>query len=300
VHRDVSPQNVFVTYDGHVKLTDFGVAKAQGRLARTETGTVKGKIAYASPEQLRGEELDRRSDVFALGTVLWELATAKRLFKGDSDAETLHRIYTGYRKPASQIVDGFPIELERIIDRALAHDRGDRYPDAASLAADLDAFVGSSVGLAQLRERMQSTFASAIRSKDEILRQAPIAEAIAPQRPKSRLGLAVGAAVVIAGLTTGVVWWQLPRAPAIASEPPAPIRIDEPPIAPEAPTPQPIVTTEIAAPPIETEPTPRPRAQHRRAAPAPEPAPEPTLEPTPDPRPSTHRSGELSPQEFFP
>src|SRR3954470_15996170 len=92
VHRDVSPSNVMVSYEGHVKLVDFGVAKAADRAVQTKSGTVKGKIAYLSPEQCRGDRVDRRSDLFSLGIVLWELLTCTRLYRRASDLETMTAI----------------------------------------------------------------------------------------------------------------------------------------------------------------------------------------------------------------
>src|SRR6185295_6325068 len=92
VHRDVSPQNIVVLYDGVSKVLDFGVAKARGRLETTSTGEVKGKSAYFAPEQIEGKELDRRVDVWALGVVLWEPLVGRCLFRGQSEAETLHRV----------------------------------------------------------------------------------------------------------------------------------------------------------------------------------------------------------------
>ena len=92
VHRDVSPQNVFWTYDGEIKLMDFGVAKSAQGTTKTQAGFVKGKLAYMAPEQARGEALDRRADVFAVGIVMWELLTGDRLFKADSDAATMHGV----------------------------------------------------------------------------------------------------------------------------------------------------------------------------------------------------------------
>ncbi|MCB9591155.1 MAG: serine/threonine protein kinase [Sandaracinaceae bacterium] len=182
VHRDVSPHNVFITYDGQVKLTDFGVAKAAGRVTHTDTGVVKGKLAYASPEQLRGDPLDRRSDIFALGVVLWEISTGRRLFRASSDAETLHRIYSGYRLSPNSLVADFPEGLERIIDRALAHDVDDRYPTAAELARDLDRFLATSdlrAGSAELSKTMRSLFETQMAAKDAILYRDPAEREVA-------------------------------------------------------------------------------------------------------------------------
>ena len=92
VHRDVTPHNLFVTYDGNTKVVDFGIAKFTSRMASTRAGTLKGKLAYMSPEQVRGGEVDRRTDIFALGVVLWELTTGHRLFRMESDLETLEKL----------------------------------------------------------------------------------------------------------------------------------------------------------------------------------------------------------------
>jgi serine/threonine protein kinase len=90
VHRDISPQNLFVSYDGAVKLLDFGIAKNAMQDGRTRTGLLKGKISYMAPEQARGEELDRRADLWSLGVVLWEAVTGSRLFRGVNEAATLN------------------------------------------------------------------------------------------------------------------------------------------------------------------------------------------------------------------
>src|SRR5262245_48763942 len=138
VHRDVSPSNILVSYDGAVKLVDFGVAKAATSTQRTRTGTLKGKISYMSPEQAKGAPLDRRSDIFSLGIVLWELVTGKRLFKSDNDLATIQQIINSKAVPARQHRPECPIELERIIERALAIDLDERYQSAEQLQLDLE------------------------------------------------------------------------------------------------------------------------------------------------------------------
>src|SRR5690349_17441022 len=95
VHRDVTPHNVFVTYDGQVKVVDFGIAKALNSSAETRTGVLKGKVAYMAPEQARGERVDRRADVFSVGVMMWEAATGRRLWKGVPDLTVLHRLING-------------------------------------------------------------------------------------------------------------------------------------------------------------------------------------------------------------
>src|SRR5687767_5618617 len=108
VHRDVSPSNVVVTYDGGVKLCDFGVAKITSQSELTRTGTLKGKVSYMSPEQCNNESLDRRSDVFSLGILLYELTTLTRLFRGDSEAATLKMVLDANVPPPSTRVDDYP------------------------------------------------------------------------------------------------------------------------------------------------------------------------------------------------
>jgi serine/threonine protein kinase len=141
VHRDVSPQNVFVTYDGGVKVVDFGIAKAATRSTSTEYGTLKGKIRYMSPEQARSEAVDRRSDIFAAGILLWELTTNRRLFHGRSEFDVLKMIVEQDAPPPSSVAPGYPPELEVIVQRALARRPADRYATAEELQADLEDFA---------------------------------------------------------------------------------------------------------------------------------------------------------------
>jgi serine/threonine-protein kinase len=137
VHRDVSPQNVFVTYGGDVKLLDFGVATAAYRLTQTASGEVKGKYAYMSPEQCRGEPLDKRSDIFALGTVLYELTTQRRLFKRPNELQVMKAICDQPIPRPTHEADEYPPVLEAICTRALARDRRQRYATAAEMRHDL-------------------------------------------------------------------------------------------------------------------------------------------------------------------
>ena len=161
VHRDVSPSNILISYEGIVKLVDFGVAKAATSSTRTRTGALKGKIAYMSPEQAAGAPIDRRSDIFSLGIVLWEMVATRRLFKAENDLATLQKIITSDPPPPSQLRAECPPELERIILRALARDLDARYQTAEELQLDLEALARehkldqSSVAL---RSSMQALF----------------------------------------------------------------------------------------------------------------------------------------------
>ena len=141
IHRDVSPQNVLVGFNGSVKLIDFGVAKAANKVSNTLTGAIKGKYAYMSPEQARGEELDYRSDIFGLGTILHELLTGTRLLKRDNDTATLRAVMKEGAEPPSALVKGLPREIDAIVLKALARDRDERYQHAGELQLALEDFI---------------------------------------------------------------------------------------------------------------------------------------------------------------
>lgn len=143
VHRDVSPQNIFITYDGQVKVLDFGIAKAVTSSAETKAGVIKGKIAYMAPEQFLGETVDNRADIFAVGAILWHVAAGQRLWKGVPDVQVIGRAIRGEVMPPSTIRSDVHPELERITMKALAIQRTDRYEDALELHEDLEAFIES-------------------------------------------------------------------------------------------------------------------------------------------------------------
>ncbi len=141
IHRDVTPGNVVVSYDGEVKVIDFGIAKATNRLTRTMTGNLKGKIAYMSPEQIRDDPLDRRSDIFSLGVVLWELLTLRRLFRRKNEAATLQAILSAPADPPSKY-RAIPRELDSIARRALAINPDDRFQTALEMQRALQKVIG--------------------------------------------------------------------------------------------------------------------------------------------------------------
>jgi serine/threonine-protein kinase len=144
VHRDVSPQNIMVRGDGVVKLVDFGIAKAANKSSRTQAGMVKGKLQYMSPEQVRGEALDGRSDQFSLGVVLWEMCTGRRLFKADTEINTLQKILQAPIPKPSEHVPGFPPELEATILRMLQRDVDKRFKTLGDAATELKAYLDRS------------------------------------------------------------------------------------------------------------------------------------------------------------
>jgi serine/threonine protein kinase len=162
VHRDVSPQNVLLGYEGEVKLIDFGIAKAAGKASKTQAGILKGKFGYMSPEQVRGLPIDRRSDIFALGIVLYELLTGERLFIGESDFSTLEKVRNVEIVPPSSFNTDIPEKLERIVLKALEKNVEDRYQNAIDLHDDLQLFmhsVGQFASRKDLSAWMKRTFA---------------------------------------------------------------------------------------------------------------------------------------------
>jgi serine/threonine-protein kinase len=146
VHRDISPQNLLVTYSGVVKLVDFGVAKATHQTSQPTTlGQVKGKFAYMSPEQVNGQAIDARSDVFAMGIVLYRVTTGKHPFKSDTPAATIHNILTVDPIYPSVLVPTYPKALEEVVMKALARDRNERYASAQEMMLALEQALPATV-----------------------------------------------------------------------------------------------------------------------------------------------------------
>jgi serine/threonine protein kinase len=143
IHRDISPQNILVSYEGEVKLTDFGIAKAALTTSITKTGVLKGKVSYMSPEQARGQVVDGRSDIFSLGAVLYELLTYRKLFEGQSELQILERLKDPQIEPPSCLNPDIPMELDRIVLKALATRLEDRYQSAEEMFTQCEAFLAS-------------------------------------------------------------------------------------------------------------------------------------------------------------
>jgi eukaryotic-like serine/threonine-protein kinase len=181
VHRDVSPNNIIVLYDGNVKIVDFGIAKARGRLTQSGARQLKGKVGYASPEQLSGQPIDRRSDIYSLGVVMWEALTHRRLFRGESFQPTLDRMLAGDVPPPSRYNPLVPPQLESICLQALVADPAGRFQTAAQLRAAIDEVLramGSRHEREVIASYMARTFAKRREEREELVRQ----RAAAPPR----------------------------------------------------------------------------------------------------------------------
>jgi len=186
VHRDVSPQNLFVGYDGVVKVVDFGIAKAEHRIHETATGMVKGKFAYMAPEQLRGAALDRRADVWSLGIVLWELIAGQKLFRRDNQIETLMAVQKRHVPLLSTFRDDISWEIDDVIQRALAPRPEDRFATARDMGRELNRILsagGGAVDVPELSDMMGRLFARRRDAQRELMRSA----LTSPTPPSHRL-----------------------------------------------------------------------------------------------------------------
>ena len=162
VHRDVTPHNLMITDAGVTKVVDFGVAQSTQSFSRGDDGMLHGKVSYMSPEQARGEPVDRRVDVFALGIILWELITGRRLFRGESDLATIINVLDCKIPPPGSITRACPHDLNRIVMRALAVKPNERQGTALELARALSMMLvrrGVAVGSGEVAEYIQNLFA---------------------------------------------------------------------------------------------------------------------------------------------
>jgi serine/threonine-protein kinase len=294
VHRDVSPQNLFVTYDGAVKVVDFGCAKAVERVSQTDAGTLKGKVSYAAPEQIKTLPVDRRADVWSLGVCLWEALTLKQLFRRDTDIRTAMAVLEDPIPLASEGREWIPDDLARIVDKALQREPEKRYPNARAFSRDLRAFIarsGQPVEKAELADWLGRLVPEERAEHLRIVEQAqaaPISEVAEVPRPALRFapedtsphrkggvgGLFKTVVIVLVIAAIGLAVWAYQTGQlsawigGTAEETPPP---------------------ETATDPVEPEETP--------------PEPEPTMEttelapPEPDPEVATMRDGEEQPRE---
>ena len=231
VHRDVSPQNILISYEGEIKLCDFGIAKAASKASKTQSGALKGKIQYMSPEQAWGKPIDRRSDLFSLGVVLHELLTGERLFRGDSDINVLEKVRIAEVPPPSRANPEVPHNLDAVVLKALAREPDDRYANASDLLRDLDSVLYSytpasgSADVAIYLHRLQAEEGAVAEAKAR-----EVAQAVHEAEPAARKRKSKGAPVSR----------KTDAAPRPASPPvPAPPRQPPPIAAPPPPAPEP-------------------------------------------------------------
>jgi TonB family protein len=189
VHRDVSPQNVLVSQEGDIKLCDFGIAKAASKASHTQAGALKGKLQYMSPEQAWGRHIDRRSDIFALATVLFEMLTNRKLFTGDNELSILEQVREARVQPPSLHNEEVTPEIDRIVIKALQKDPAGRYQTAGEMARDLDAVLYSfrptptSADLAIYMHRLSSPDQVFDESQAQTVFDAPVPPAVLAPLP---------------------------------------------------------------------------------------------------------------------
>ena len=238
VHRDVTPQNLFITYDGRVKVIDFGVAHAAQRVTHTQSGVIKGKFAYMSPEQLRDHRVDHRSDQFSLGVVLFELLTRRRLFARSSQGATVHAVVSEVPPNPSKVRSGIPPEIDAICKRVLAKNPAHRYASCADFSAALMEYVGSATDVgdarASLAAWMKTHFDEAIEAKralrtgtTDVSAVERVSSSISTESPslhrrrrgRKRARHAMVAAIGMLSLAGAVALWLMSEQSADAREP---------------------------------------------------------------------------------
>jgi serine/threonine-protein kinase len=289
VHRDVSPHNVFVTYDGTIKVLDFGIAKAAGGSAETRTGVLKGKVGYMAPEYIKGKKIDRRADVFGMGVVLWESLAGKRLFRGESEGDTLEKVL---RTEVPPILSS----LDAVIAKALAREPDDRFATAGDFKWALEE-AASAAGLlgthdevaAHVRvisgedlERRRAAVRDKLAGEVVMVTEAPTRAATPGAKKKGLPWAFLGVALGVGAAGAATIVWAPSSAPPLtlrragaphvaAAEPPVVIHVGPPPTveatAPAPPPPQPKAPARVTPP--------RPTATTSAAATAPPPPPPP-------------------------
>jgi len=172
VHRDVSPQNIIVLFSGGVKLVDFGIAKAASQVHKTRAGSLKGKLSYLAPEQCLGKPVDRRTDIFSLGIILWELLTRRRLFKRDNEGATLNAVMNEEIPTIRAIRSPVPVTLEAVAMRALEKSPGDRFQTAGEMGAALRDYLiktGEAAGTAEIAAFIKGALGERAQNKKAML-----------------------------------------------------------------------------------------------------------------------------------
>ncbi len=202
VHRDVSPQNIFLCYGGAIKLVDFGIAKAAGAQVKTRLGTFKGKLSYSPSEQILNVAIDRRTDVFAVGVLLWEAICARRITQGMAEPAILHRRLDGSEPAVLEEKPGTPPELAAICDRALQRDPAERFATAAEMQAALDAFI-ENADLRMTDAEVGSTVARAFETERSEVRRLIQQRLESPEDSETKASLIIAPPASSSSLDTG-------------------------------------------------------------------------------------------------
>lgn len=279
IHRDISPQNILIAYNGDVKLVDFGIAKAASSSTHTQTGIIKGKLSYLSPEQAWGKRVDHRSDLFSLGIVAHEMLTGNRLFKGENEFVTLERVRAAEVPPPSSIKTDLPKEIDPVILKALSKNPDDRYPTGHAFQEALEAVfhqLDPRPASKDLSEYLHRLFEKEIGQDVAEFKQvtaltkppvttplptpkkASVTEKSAPTRIEKRKGngMAIGIAIVVVAIAISAgVWYALrgQSAAVSAPSPTVPASIEKPAPPPVVPAP-PAPATEVVPPSAATVP----------------------------------------------
>ena len=254
LHQDLSPANIMITYEGEVKLIDFGIARASGRAQQTNVEALKQKIGYMSPELVLGTALDARSDVFGVGVVLYEMVTGKRLFAGSDDIATLKLVSSASVPPPSAMLDDTPDELEQIIMRALGRDPDSRWPSAGEMAHALMACIAAedpTFGTRNIAEMMRELFKDDMVAEQRRLNELTAASQDAELMERRRRFFASpqGAAAVAKAEAARRLASARPPAPVASRPPPAPVASRPPPPPPARSAAQ----TAFSSPPAATQ-----------------------------------------------
>jgi serine/threonine protein kinase len=222
VHRDITPQNMFVAFDGSVRVLDFGVARAESCVHETRPGIVKGKLAYVAPEVFRRETIDRRTDIWSMGVVLWELLTGRHLFKRESDAAIITAVTSEEVPPPSSINEHVPAELDQVVAFALRHNPDERYRTAREMGRDLEACLGAwrdPVPAADVAEWVMEIFPGSYSRHQQLIFSARQSEGRARPTPRQE-DIDLSALVVSLGSADRVRDLEMVAPPAPLATPP--------------------------------------------------------------------------------
>ncbi|OGP79425.1 MAG: hypothetical protein A2V86_01785 [Deltaproteobacteria bacterium RBG_16_49_23] len=195
IHRDISPQNAIVTYEGEVKIVDFGIAKAARRSTLTQVGMIKGKIAYMSPEQASGQNIDFRSDIFSVGILLYEMVTGKQMFTGVDTLQILAKVCRAEFEPPEVAQGGLPTQVYEILHKALKKEREERYQSCGEMLADLEECtvkLNMRPTVRGLSQFMKDLFKKEIAAECQTMQDLPISDVICPPAAGKEAGI-VGA-----------------------------------------------------------------------------------------------------------